>query len=65
MGLTDELLCKEMLLDIIHYEMRCGRLSLEMKYLFERHLKECPTCRHSILGFQRNLPETEVVRNFG
>ena len=65
MEISDERLCKELLLDIIHYEMRCGHVSPEMKYLFEKHLKECPSCRHSILGFQRNLPEAGIVRNFG
>jgi anti-sigma factor RsiW len=65
MQISDEMLCKELLLDIIHYEMRRGNLSPEMRSLFERHLKECPSCRRSILGFQNDLHGTEVVRNFG
>ncbi len=65
MEVYDEMVCKEMLLDLLFYERRCGHLSPEMEYLFERHIEQCPSCRRRVLGFQRTLNEAEIVRNFG
>jgi hypothetical protein len=65
MGLSNHMLCKDLLLDLICYELRSRRLSPEMKYLLERHLEHCKSCRGRILGFQRMLRESEAVRNYG
>ncbi len=65
MELSEETICKELLLDLVCYEIRSKHLSPEMEYLFEKHLEECPSCRHRILGFRRILDEAEVVRNYG
>jgi len=68
MELSEKLVCKELLLDLVCYEIHCKRLSPEMEYLFEKHLEECPSCRRRILGFRRILQEnqeTDIVRNFG
>jgi predicted anti-sigma-YlaC factor YlaD len=65
MELSEKMVCKELLLDLVCYEIHCKRLSPEMEYLLEKHLEECPSCRRRILGFQRILNEAEIVRNFG
>jgi hypothetical protein len=68
MEFPDKMVCKELLLDLVCYEIYCKRLSPEMEHLFERHLEECPSCRRRILGFRRILQEnqeTDIVRNFG
>jgi hypothetical protein len=65
MELSHGTVCGELLLDIIFYEKFCGRLSSEMEYLLEQHLKKCPCCRRRILGFQQMLLEPVPVRNFG
>jgi hypothetical protein len=57
--------CDVLLLDLICYELSCGRLSPEMKYLLERHMEQCPNCRSRIYGFLNLLEEDKVVRNFG
>jgi hypothetical protein len=57
--------CDVLLLDLICYELSCGRLSPEMKYLLERHMEQCPNCRRRINGFMDMLQEDKVVRNFG
>jgi hypothetical protein len=65
MELPNETVCTELLLDLIYYEILCGRLSSEMEYLFERHLENCPSCRRKILGFNHILHSAETERNFG
>jgi DNA-directed RNA polymerase subunit RPC12/RpoP len=60
-----ETACRDLLLNVICHEMFCGRLSPEMEYLFQRHLKQCPGCRHRILALQRMLGEPTAMRNFG
>ena len=57
--------CKELLLDLICYEINRGRLSPEMEYLLERHLEMCLSCRREIHGFQSLLHNTEAVPNYG
>jgi hypothetical protein len=57
--------CGKLLLDILFYEKSNGRLSPEMEYLLDQHLKKCSRCRHRVLGFQRTLMESTIVRNFG
>lgn len=57
--------CDVLLLDLIFYELSCGRLSPEMKYLLERHLEQCPNCRRRIHEFQSILEDDKIVRNFG
>jgi hypothetical protein len=57
--------CGKLLLDILFYEKSYGRLSPEMEYLLDQHLKKCPGCRHRVLGFRRVLLESTMVRNFG
>jgi hypothetical protein len=65
MELSQRTVCGELLLDIIFYEKFRGRLSAEMEYLLEQHLKKCPCCRRRILGFERMLLRPVHVRNFG
>ena len=65
MELPDRTFCEELLLDIIYYEIYCGHLSSEMRYLFKKHLEQCPSCRHRYLAFLHILQEHQVVRNFG
>jgi hypothetical protein len=57
--------CNSLLLDMLFYEKSCRRLSPEMDYLLEQHLKECPGCRRRILSFQRTLMDATMVRNYG
>lgn len=54
-----------LLLDVIYYELLCGRLSPEMEYLFEKHLEDCPDCKKKIAAFRGVLKEDGTVRNFG
>jgi hypothetical protein len=65
MAFAHRSVCGKVLLDILFYEKAFGRLSPEMDYLLDQHLKKCPACRHRALGFQRALSEPGVVRNFG
>jgi len=62
---SHEKVCEELLLNFICYELCCGRLSPEVKYLLEKHMEECQSCRDRILGFQRMLRDPVFVRNFG
>ncbi len=62
---TNEDACGALLMDLICYELRGGRLSPEIKYLFERHLEQCPSCRQRYTGFLDLLEEDNAVRNFG
>jgi len=57
--------CEELFLDLICYEILCGRLSSEMGDLFQRHLEQCPSCRNKVRSFHRILQDAQVVRNFG
>jgi len=65
MELSRREVCEELLLDLICYEMFCGRLSPEMEHLLGIHLEQCPSCRHKIRAFQRMLDEPMIMRNFG
>ena len=62
---SHETVCKELLLDLICYEISRGRLSPEMEYLLEKHLERCLSCRRGILDFRSLLQKKEVVPNFG
>ncbi len=57
--------CEELLLDVVFYEKRCGRLSPEMEYLLECHLESCPSCRARELSFRRVLHGEDNFWNFG
>ena len=57
--------CEMLLLDLICYELRSGRLSPEMEYLFEKHLEDCPDCQRKVADFNRAIKEDRTVRNFG
>jgi DNA-directed RNA polymerase subunit RPC12/RpoP len=65
MELSHTAVCKELLLDLLCYEMHCGRLSPEMEYLLKMHLEECQHCRHRVFAFQKMLREPVVERNYG
>ena len=47
--------CVDVLLDLICYEMKCGRLSPEMKPVLEDHIAKCPSCRKGIHDFMQML----------
>ena len=65
MEVHDGTYCEVLLLDVICYELRFGRLSPEMEYLFEKHLEVCPECQRKVDAFNRVLKEDSAVRNFG
>jgi hypothetical protein len=65
MGLSNKAICKDLLLDLICYEIRSHRLSPEMEYILEKHLEQCPSCRCKIHSFQRTIQDAQIVRNFG
>jgi len=65
MEFSHETVCKELLLDLISYERCRGHLSPETEYLLERHLEQCLSCRHGILGYQSLLQNKEAMPNFG
>jgi len=65
MELSHRMICQEFLMALVCYEMFCGHLSSEMKYLFEMHLKQCPSCHYKILAFQQMLQDPLIVPNFG
>lgn len=65
MELTHASVCKELLLDLICYEIFRGRLSPEMEHLLEMHIEQCPSCRHRMRAFRALLQEPAIVRNFG
>ena len=65
MELHSEAFCEVLLLDVICYELSCGRLSPEMEYLFEKHLEVCPDCQKKVAAFNSVLKEDRTVRNFG
>jgi hypothetical protein len=65
MEFSHKTVCEELLLDLICYEMCCGRLSPEMEYLFEKHLEECQSCRAKTLGFRHMVEGDNIIRNFG
>ena len=65
MEFSHETVCKELLLDLISYERYRGHLSPEMEYLLERHLEQCPSCRHGILDYQKLLQNQVAMPNYG
>ena len=65
MEIPDREFCEELLLDIIGYEICCGRLSSEMRYLFQRHLEQCGKCQHSYLKFLHAIQGDRVARSYG
>lgn len=65
MELNGGTFCEVLFLDVIFYEWNFGRLSPEMKYLFEKHLENCPDCQRKVAVFNSDLAEDKAVRNFG
>jgi len=65
MKFSDRMLCRELLLSLICYEMFRGHLSPEMERIFEMHLEDCPSCRYKILAFQQMLQEQMIAPNLG
>jgi hypothetical protein len=65
MELHSAVYCEMLLLDLICYELRSGRLSPEMEYLFEKHLEDCLDCKRKVADFNRTIKEDRTVRNFG
>jgi hypothetical protein len=57
--------CDVLFLDVICYELNCGRLSPEMEYIFEKHLEVCPDCRKKVAALNYIMREAKPVRNFG
>ncbi len=49
--------CVQIALDLICYEMHCGRLSQEMIEILEEHAADCPFCSRHIRQFK------EMVRS--
>jgi hypothetical protein len=62
---TNEEVCVATLLDLISYELYCGRLSPEMKYLLKEHIVQCPDCKQRVCGFLDILTEDIAPRGFG
>ena len=65
MELLDRMGCKELLSDVVCYEICCGRLSPEMEYLIEEHLEKCPSCRNRAFNFRHLLRDEVTSGNFG
>ena len=65
MEFHDGAYCEVLFLDVICYELSCGRLSPEMEYLFEKHLEDCPECQKKVAAFNSILKEETAMRNFG
>jgi hypothetical protein len=55
--------CIGILLDLICYEMHCGRLSPEMKLMLENHLATCPSCRKGIRDFMQILAHASSLKD--
>ena len=43
--------CSDLLLDLLWYEIHCGRLSSEMESILACHLSECSVCRTKLSEF--------------
>lgn len=43
--------CLDTLIDLLCYEMSCGRLSPEMEALLALHLEDCTACRRRVRDF--------------
>ncbi len=58
MDLFEHSLCRQLLFDLICYEIRAGRLGREIVHIFDEHLAHCSLCRRQALDFFQTL---EVV----
>lgn len=65
MNLHEPSECTEMLIDLVCYELHIGKLSPEMRRLFDVHLEECPACCRRVLNYRKTLAESDWQRNYG
>lgn len=66
MYIDEQEACIDMLIDLLCYEMSCGRLSPEMKDLLACHLANCTACRrraHNFLELIEGTPSLPVPIN--
>jgi hypothetical protein len=48
-------LCRQLLFDLICYEIRAGRVGPEIMHIFDEHLAQCPLCRRQAFDFFQML----------
>ena len=48
-------LCRQLLFDLICYEIRAGRVGPEIMHLFDEHLAQCSLCRRQAFDFFQML----------
>lgn len=65
MNLETDSDCTDTLLDLLHYEIVCNRLSPEMGEMLKEHLENCPECRRKMLAFSLVLKNEATCPNFG
>ncbi len=53
--------CVQIALDVICYEMHCGRLSQEMVEILEEHAASCAFCRQYIRQFNEMIHSGEYA----
>ena len=51
MYIDEQEACIDTLIDLLCYEMSCGRLSPEMEALLALHLEDCTACRRRVRDF--------------
>jgi hypothetical protein len=55
MNFLEHFLCRQLLFDLICYEIRAGRLGREIMHIFDEHLAHCSLCRQQALDFFQML----------
>jgi hypothetical protein len=51
MDFLEHSLCRQLLFDLICYEIRAGRLGREMLHILDEHLTDCTLCRRQAFDF--------------
>jgi len=55
MDIVEHSLCRQLLFDLICYEIRAGRLGPEIMQIFDDHLAQCSLCRGQAYDFFQML----------
>ena len=53
--ILDHSLCRQLLFDLICYEIRAGRVGPEIMHMFDEHLAQCSLCRRQAFDFFQML----------
>jgi hypothetical protein len=54
--------CLDTLIDLLCYEMSCGRLSPEMEALLALHLERCTACKRRVSNFLELIEDASSSR---